>query len=362
MTIRFMISLCVFMAVGIPSYTQTNDSKIQKIKNAFQSETFQLSGYGQVRYSINEYPERSISPEVANNSFSVVRAFVFANGKLGKNNQFGYLLMYDFGPSSGLYELYGEWLPSKAINVRFGQFKTQFTIENPISLSRIETINPSRLVSAMSGSTGDFNQWNSNGTSSAKSGRDAGLQLSGTLFPAKDFFRLEYYAGLFNGMGMNTKDNNNHKDFIGTAYFYPVKELKLGGAVYSGKLPSYLQEQGHLPGDNLNSNRWTAGAEYKGTKLCGRAEYIAGNDGGVKRNGYYGLFVWKFIPNQWEALGKYDYYNKDTQSNNNTIGDFTFGVNYYFAYLTRIQLNYIYSDDKIAGKNNAFMAQLQLFF
>ena len=358
---RLAITLCVLMTIGV-SYAQNTESKLQKIKNAFQSESFQLSGYGHIMYNVNEYPERSLTPEFANNSIDIVRALVFASGKLGSNHQFGYLLMFDFGPNAKLYELYGEWLPSKAISVRFGQFKTPFTIENPMSLSRIETIHPSRLVSAMSGGTGDFNQWDPDGKSIGKTGRDAGLQLSGFLFPTDNFFRVEYYAGLFNGTGMNTKDNNNNKDFIGTAYFYPTKAFKLGGSFYSGKLPAYLQAQGHLPGDNFDTNRWTVGAEYKGTQLCGRAEYIAANDGGIKRNGCYGLLLWKFIPNQWEILGKYDYYNRNTQVKNNEIGDFTFGVNYYFAYLSRIQLNYIYIDNRAEGKNNAFAAQLQLYF
>jgi hypothetical protein len=214
----------------------------------------------------------------------------------------------------------------------------------------------------MNGGTGDFSQWNQDGKVAGKSGRDAGLLLYGFLFPTNDFSRLEYYAGLFNGAGMNMKDNNNHKDFLGTAYFYPVKELKLGGSVYFGKLPAYLQEQGHLTGDKLESNRWTVGAEYKGTHFLGRTEYITANDGGLKRNGYYGLLMWKLVPNQWEVLGKYDYYNKNTQVKNSTIGDFTFGVNYYFAYLSRIQLNYIYTNNKIDGNNNALAMQLQVFF
>jgi hypothetical protein len=353
--------LCLLMLVGT-SYAQKTESKIEKIRSAFQSEAFQLTGYGQVLYNVNEYPSRSITPEVANNSINIARAFITANGKLGTKNQFGYQLMYDFGPNAKLYELYGEWLPSKAINVRFGQNKTSFTIENPISLSRIETIFPSRLVSAMSGSTGDFNQWDMDGKAVSKTGRDVGLRLSGLLFPVKNFFVIEYYAGLFNGTGMNTKDNNNHKDFIGTIYFYPIKDFKFGGSIHTGKLPSYLQTQGHLPGDNFNTTHWTVGAEYKGTKIYGRVEYIAAKDGEMKRNGCYGLLVWKFVPNKWEALGKYDYYNKNTQIKDNTIGDLTFGVNYYFAYMSRIQLNYINSNNKMDGRNNAVAAQLQVYF
>jgi len=125
---------------------------------------------------------------------------------------------------------------------------------------------------------------------------------------------------------------------------------------------AFQSESFQLPGDDFNTTHWTAGAEHNGRKIYGRAEYIAANDGGVKRDGAYGLLVWKFIPNQWEALGKYDYYNGNIQVKNDYLGDLTFGVNYYFAYLSRIQLNYIYSDDKAVGKNNAFAVQLQVFF
>ena len=356
---QLAVTLCVLMTMGM-LYAQNSENQIQKFKKALQSEAFQLSGYGHLQYNVSEYPERSITPGKTNNSIDITRALLFASGKLGTNNQFGYMLMFDFGPGAKMYELYGEWLPSKAINVRFGQFKTPFTIENPMSLSRIETINPSRSVSIMSGSTGDYNQWEEDGRTVNKTGRDAGLQLYGFLFPTGNFSRVEYYAGLFNGAGMNTKDNNNHKDFIGTAYFYPTKEFKLGGSFYSGEYPEYMQE--YLPGNSTSTDRWTVGAEYKGAQLCGRAEYMASKDGDLKRNGYYGVLLWKCVPDKWEIVGKYDYYNSDTSSDNNAIQDITFGVNYYFAYLSRIQVNYIYTDNQPVGKNNALSIQLQLFF
>jgi hypothetical protein len=335
------------------------EKTVQKIKNAFQSEAFQLSGYGQLQYNISKYPERSLAPGKANNSMDITRAILFATGKLGFKNQWGYMLMYDFGPSSKLIELYGEWLPSKAINIRFGQYKIPFTIENPMSLTRIETINPSRSVSAMSGSSGDFNQYEPDGKIVPKSGRDAGLQLSGQLFPENNFFQLEYYAGFFNGTGMNVKDNNNHKDFLGTLYWYPLKSFKIGGSAYFGKLRQSIND---LPVDDYTSNRWTVGAEYKDTHFCGRAEYITANDGNLKRNGYYGLLVWKWIPNKLDIIGKYDFYDKNTQFNNDEVKDITLGVDYYFAYLSRIQLNYIYSDNKAVGINHALAMQLFLFF
>jgi hypothetical protein len=353
MTHKLVLVFGLLMATSLTFAQEEN--KVQKIKNAFQSDQFQLFGYGQVVYSATEHSVQGGT----NNSIDIPRAILFATGKLGKNNQFGYMLMYDFGPNSRLHELYGEWLPSKAVNLRFGQYKIPFTIENPLSPTRIETINFSRSASAMSGSAGDFNQFEADGRVVVKAGRDAGLQLSGLLFPKDDFHRLEYYAGLFNGTGMNAKDNNNHKDFIGTAYFQPVKGLKFGGSIYSGKL---YRSMNNLPAENHTRDRWTVGAEYNDRLFYGRSEYIAANDGGLKRRGAYGSFVWKFIPRQWEALVKYDFYDSNIRLDKNEISDITAGVNYYFAPVNRIQLNYVYSNDKTNGKNNTFLAQLQLFF
>ena len=356
---QLTLTLFILMVFSI-SYAQNNENKIQKIKNAFQSESFNLSGYGHIQYNISEYPERSFASGKANNSIDITRAFLFASGKLGTDNQFGYMLIFDFGPNSKFYELYGEWLPSKAINLRFGQFKVPFTIENPISLSRIETINPSRSVSAMSGGSSDFNQFELDGRIVSKTGRDAGLQLSGNLFPEDNFYRLEYYTGLFNGTGMNTKDNNNHKDFVGTICFNPSKEFKFGGSVYAGKYPQFMQY--YLLGNSLSTRRWTIGAEYKGAQFCSRVEYIQSNDGDLKRNGYYGMLLWKSVPDEWEFVWKYDYYNNDVLFNKNAIHDITLGVNYYFTYMSRIQLNYIYTDNQAVGKNNALAVQFQVFF
>jgi hypothetical protein len=354
-----IIILCALISVDMLN-AQSSESTFQKVKNAFQSESFQLSGYAHIQYNINEYPDRSLSSDKANNSIDVTRAILYASGKLGAKRQVGYMVMFDFGPGAKLLELYGEWLSSTAFNVRFGQCKVPFTIENPISLTRIETINPTRSMSALNGGSGDFNQFEPDGKKVSKAGRDAGLVLSGFLFPTKNFSLLEYYAGLFNGTGINTKDNNNRKDFVGAAYLYPVKEFKLGGSVYSGEYPKYMAV--NLPSDKLSTFRWAIGAEYKGAKVCGRAEYMSSKDGDLKRNGYYGILVWKFVPNQWEAVGKYDNYNPNTRFNNSSIRDFTLGVNYYFAYLSRIQLNYIYSEYQGLGKNNAVATQLQLFF
>lgn len=356
---KLLLFLCAY-TLGFTLFAQENKEITKRLKDAFTSESFQLYGYGQIIDNISRHPDRGIARITSNNSFDVARVILFAMGKFGDQKQFGYMLMYDFGPNACLHDLYGEWLPKDAINVRFGQFKIPFSIENPMSPAKVETIYFSRSVAAMSGSVGDFNQYGSNGVlGNAKAGRDAGLQLSGRLFPQDDFFRIEYYTGLFNGTGFNTKDNNNHKDFIGTVYYQPIKNLRIGGSVYSGKLNVPINS---IPGNHVR-DLWAAGAEYDGKKFYVRTEYISANNGGRKRSGHYGSAAYKLVPGKWEAVGKYEFYDENKSIENNEITDYTVGVNYYLAYLTRIQLNYIYTDNKKEqGTNNAVAVQLQLFF
>lgn len=335
----------------IDSININNQSKgkntLQKIKTALtESELFKLSAYGQALYSLTENPAEN-SP---NNSMKINRVIFFATGNL--NKYLSYMIMYDFGPKAALHELYGEFTPIDALSVRFGQYKIPFTIENPMSPTRWEGIYGSLSVNGLAGISTDV--------IGAKAGRDMGLQLSGKLLKREDGDHyIEYAAGLFNGTGFNTSDNNNHKDFAGTLFLKPIKGLKVAGSLYSGKAPYAI---GNEIEKNHVRNRWSAGGEYDSRHFYARSEYLRGNDGGLNKEGYYGVGMWKIIHQKLDIFGKYDYFNEDKNTNLNDTYEITGGVNFYFGYLSRIQLNYIYTDNKITGTNNTIATQLQLFF
>ncbi|MDR1562148.1 MAG: OprO/OprP family phosphate-selective porin [Dysgonamonadaceae bacterium] len=346
-TFVFSLIICVASAQEIT----------RKYKKAFQSEQFNLIGYGQAVANFNQHPEAGMVPTNSNSSFDIQRIILFATGKIGVQNKFGYMIMLDAGPNISMQELYGEYIPSDAINVRFGQYKIPFTIENPMSASRFETVYPSRSVSAMAGSSGDFNQFDGRGV---KAGRDVGIMLSGKIQEKDGYHLLEYYAGLFNGTGLNTKDNNNHKDIIGTAYIQPLKGLKLGGSVYSGAITT--DSVNGLPAGLHRRNAYAAGGVFDNRNFYVRSEYIANKTGNIRRHGFYASGVWKFVPQKWEAVVKCDFFDSDRSVDQNETTDLTFGVSYFFAYLTKIQLNYIYTDDRIKNSNHLAAVQMQIFF
>jgi hypothetical protein len=332
------------------SYSQ--DGGNGKFKRAFRSEQFNLSGYGQAVAGVSR------SGGEYSSSFDVQRVILFATGRLGADNEFGYMLMSDLGPNVSMQEMYGEWLPSDAFNIRFGQYKIPFTIENPMSASRFETVYPSRSVSAMSGSSGDYNQFDGRGV---KAGRDAGLMLSGKILERDGRYLLEYSAGLFNGTGLNTRDNNNRKDLIAAAYVQPLKGLKVGGSLYSGKITLPEAVNGLTEGNHIR-NAYSAGGVFDSRHFYARSEYVFNRTGNIRRDGFYASGVWRFVPGRWEAVAKYDRFDADRSLSRNEITDLTFGLNYFFAYLTKIQVDYIYTDDLANGATHAVAAQMQIFF
>ncbi len=325
------------------SKKEENKSIISKIKTAFNSsEIFRLSGYGQALYQASDNRE-------INNEMKINRVILFATGNL--NSKISYMVMYDFGPKAGLHEFYGEYTPITAVSGRFGQFKIPFTIENPMSPTRWEGIYGSLSVNALAGISTDV--------IGAKAGRDMGFQLSGKLLKKNDFYLVEYAAGLFNGTGMNTPDNNNHKDFTGTLTYQPIKGLKLAGSGYSGKAPYKMPDDDAIK--NHVRNRWSGGGEFTNLHWYFRSEYLYGNDGGIHKDGFYFVGMRRLLPEKLEIFGKYDYYNPDKEGRINKMYEYTAGINYYFGFLSRIQLNYIHSDFGYTT-NNMIATQLQLFF
>jgi len=355
-TIVSLILICLFINNADAQETPA------RFKNAFRSEQFQLLGYGQLIANFSQFPQRGQVKTTANSSIDLARVIMFATGRLGDKQQFGYMLMCDLGPNTSLQELYGDWMPSTAVNVRLGQYKIPFTIENPMSASRMETIYPSRSVMAMAGGSGDFNQYGRAGAIAGKSGRDAGLTVLGKAFDINDLPLLEYYAGLFNGTGINTKDNNNGKDFIGTAYLQPLKGLKIGGSVYLGEITLTDSISPAFTAGTYDRTGWAASLLFDSRQFYLRSEYIANRTGELDRSGFYASGIWRIVPDKWEAIAKFDKFCSDRTTTTAETVDYTLGINYCFAYLSKIMLNYIYTDDASAGRNHAAAIQLQIYF
>jgi hypothetical protein len=134
---------------------------------------------------------------------------------------------------------------SKWVDVSLGQFKIPVSWEGYNSSAKL--ILPERAL--VSGKFGDK--------------RDIGMRF------AKTFPKWGYSAGIFNGPGQNTFDNNNQKDLTLRLEAYPVKGLTIAGVTYDSA--GYRTRAG-------TKDRWEADVRYDHGPYLVQAEYIRARD------------------------------------------------------------------------------------
>jgi hypothetical protein len=323
-----------------------------KVRQAFNTPYMRFGGYGMFlyRYNDTENVKHSAEPRVV---------FLTMRGELTKNLK--YFILAEF-VNPALYEFYGEWTPSDEFNIRLGQMKTPISLENQMSLTAIEAILNTRSISALIGMGEDVMRLQ-NGKNNT--GRDIGIQAYGNLLNMDTHHFLHYAAGVFQGTGLNTRENNNDKDFTFNVMLQPIKGFRIGGGGYFGEA-RYIKPDGTEEAVERNHvrNRWIVSSDYRSDRVYARAEWIKANDGGISKEGLHGMGLYYFIPQKLNAFAKMDYLNQNKDLNTEVI-EYTLGVNYYFYDACRLQLNYIrsnYSKSWEAPDSNAVMAQLQIVF
>lgn len=321
----------------------------QKVRDAFNTPYMNFGGYGLLTYKYSDVSN-------VKNDFKPRVVFVSMNGKLTKT--ISYMILAEFVDPE-IHEFYATWAPSNKFNVKLGQMKVPFTLENQYSLTQLESVYNTRSITSLASMTDDVTKLQ-NGKNNG--GRDIGISISGSLISLKDHDLLEYNMGIFQGAGISSSEKDNHKDFAGQVLLQPIRGLKFGGSVYVGSatyaMPLETEATTHT------RDRWALSGEYKSELFSARAEWIHGNDGGIKKEGLYGTVLCYAIPQKLNFFTKVDYFNKNKE-NNTEVMDYTIGANYYFYKQCRVQVNYAYSDYSKkwdARNSNNVYAQLQIVF
>jgi hypothetical protein len=194
-------------------------------------------------------------------------------------------------------------------------------------------------------------------------GRDAGVMLTGEAVKYHSWNLLNYSLGLFNGPGMNQKENNNQKDLIGMFNITPIKGVMLS--------TSFLLGTGHAEadnaygafkaGDNYTRNRWTCGYEVKTKPLYARGEFIIGKDGNIRSHGYYADFEAHILP-KLDLVADYDYLKKNNQLDNSETRAYLAGLQYWVYKRCRVLTQYVRTFHKDAPNTTAILTQFQIGF
>lgn len=272
-------------------------------------------------------------------------------------DRWSFLFMHDF--SSVVQEYYTDFriTNNNALTVRLGQYKNGVSIENQQSPTIMEPIDVySEGVTFLTGCGSDP-------LFGVQYGRDLGLSLYGETNNGK----FRYEAQVMNGQGVNQKDKNKEKDFIGRLEYRPVKGLNL---VVTGQIgrghaiaPSIYNPTIRV-GENYKRNRLTAGFDYRSEQFKLHGEYIEGRDGCATSRGAY---ITGSVPlcKKLEAIGSYDFFNFNTSlgmDQHKLIA----GLQYWFYKACRFQVQYVYKSaytqggQFIHGASHAVMAQMQV--
>ena len=297
--------------------------------------------------------------------FDIRRAQLDLRGSIMKN--LNYRLMLDFANSARILDAWGAWTPFKELNIKGGQFKVPFSLENAYARWVLESPENSQIVEQLV-------YYSDDPTNIKSSGRDIGISLYGGFFHKKGYNILDYNIGVFNGNGSNIKDNNRKKDYIGMLMVNPIKPVTVSFSFMHGNYGVIDKEK------EKKKRRYGVGARYDDGKFQIRAEAVLSNtevdDPGkdeeitvntpiknLKSYGWYALGSYYIIP-QLQGVIKYDFMRRDKSDPLSEKTKYHIGLNYFFQKdkLSRIQLFYCYSDIPSKANVNQITAQLYLVF
>lgn len=318
------------------------------------SSRIQLHGYAQGWYYFQHARGKNT------NSFLCKRTLLWANAQI--NERWSFLFMHDF--NSVVQEYYTDFRITRntGLTIRFGQFKNALSYENPLSPTAMEAIDVySEGVTYLTGCGSDP-------LNGVQYGRDQGISLFGETKNKKFRYELQ----IVNGQGINVKDKNNQKDLIARMELRPVKGLNLCATGQLGKGNALIANPIFNPsiqeGENYTRNRWTAGFDYKSRPFNVHGEYLWGQDGNIHSRGAYVTGSIAIVPQKWDIVGSYDYFNFNTTLNQD-MHKAILGFQYWFFKKCRFQAQYVYKNANTnystffeRGANHQLICQMQVRF
>ena len=327
MKMKHYLLAIVALAVSLSASAHSN--------NTFADERMSLSGYLQGGYQVAE----------SSSTFYLKRARVSLTGN-AKEEKIDYRLQVDMaGETPKICDLYFRYKPSTMFGLQLGQFKMPFAIENDIyGPTTVELIDYSYITTLLARNAEDYD-------GIAATGRDIGFQIYGGFGDEKEYKTLSYNLGVFNGTGINTKDNNEAKDVVARLIYKPTKELSLSGSMMTTRTTITTSELKLSGGESLedikldtvttttntNSNRWSAGVIYDAKSFIVRSEYAAATFNKSNVQMYYILGGLK-LNKDLMVIARYEGLNQeDIKDSRNRA---TLGAVYKPYPFLRCQLNY----------------------
>ena len=308
---KTILCACLMLCAFVQVKAADKDNKVSLVPK--------VTGMINLRYSYDENKENE-------QGFDLRRVRLGVKGNL--HQKLDYVFQAEYAGNIRILDAYVRWKINPAFNMQVGQFKVHYSMETLGGPANWLTTEQAAGVSKLNGYS------DLSGLASHKNGRDIGLMFYGSFIHKEDFDVLRYRAGVFNGNGINIKDNNRKKDAAAMLWVSPVRQLSFTGAYYYGTYGPH--------GADHVRNRASAGVEWKDSKLSVRSEYLWGHTSATRQNGVYAQ-VGYWAHQMVQPVVQYDYLKYDTGDGAPYEHNIQVGLNIEPIRQVRIQAGYMHS-------------------
>ncbi|HEY6904125.1 MAG TPA: porin [Candidatus Acidoferrales bacterium] len=289
-----------------------------------------LSGFVQARWT---------DAAGTTNPFEIRRARFELRGDLTPRSDFR--VQVDVVDSPILLDARYDWNPSPYARVTVGQFRIPFSQESFNSPRDLFTISRSNVVNGFAP-----------GRDNGSDGRDIGAMLEGGLIQRDAGPLISYSFGVFNGAGINRLDDNRRKDAAMRVAVNPFRGLTIAGDYYDGASGA----------SQISKDRADLELSFVRGRTTIWGEYLWGHDGTIRRQGWYALAAYRFVP-KLEGVLRYDTFNANLGVPNSRVGTYLGGMNWYVSPWVKLQANYGLVDNQArTNLTNTVQTQLQFQF
>lgn len=345
--------LGTFLLVLTPLFVQAQSAQDELIHVDVKDMRLTVEGYGQANYNVTNTGGEETNKLELSRFMLMLRAQVTPELML--------FVMPDLASKTSekfLHEYWGIYNFNPNLYVKVGQYKTPFSIENEKSPTDMGNIYFHDGVGYMAGIFGDPTYGN-------LAGRDLGVTIGGSAFPAKDGHKqLGYSVSVFNGSGMNKTENNTQKDYVLRLNYYPIKNFMISTSAYLGTGHALVDDPygKFSAGSNFSRNRFSVGFEAKLAPLYLRSEYLRGwNAGTPSQCAYAEAWFHVFKKQNIDLILDYEYFDKNIHLNDDA-NNYMAGVQWWFHKKCRISSLFQFKDPKHGDITRRWVTQLQLRF
>lgn len=307
------------------------DGKVQAtISDVKKLKQVKVSGFVQARYEYDQSTREDATGANVKNGFQVRRARVKVAGSPTANTNV--VIQVDAGGNDDAKSVvtkdaylgyYLKGSPALGGTLTMGQFNWPFGYQLVQSEASRETPERARVIRAL-----------------FPGERDRGIKFSAA---TDKKWLLE--AGLFNGTGANTVDNNNDKDVVGRFRYTLSHRLDMGLSLYSGKA-------GATEAGRTTKSRYGADFQYSMAKTSLKAEYITAKDLGFTKMGYWAQIV-QNLTNKDAFVAMYDFFKDAGNVKNGNLTTWDLGLIHSLDSATKVKLFYeINKEEKDEFRND----------